>query len=355
MKKPLVSILIPAFNAQRWIGDTLRSAIAQTWERKEIVVVDDGSSDHTFAISRRFESGSVRVARQENQGAAAARNAALSLSQGDYIQWLDADDLLSPDKIASQMDYALSHNINRRKLLSCSWGHFIHRCQCTRFVYTPLWCNLSPLEWLLRKMEYNVFMQTGTWLVSRELTEAAGSWNTQLTVDDDGEYFCRLLLASNGTQFVPGGRVYYRRSGRGSLSYVGQNSRKVEALFLSLQLQISYVRSLEEDARVRAACLKFLQDSLLFFYPERPDIVDRAKRLAADLGGELIPPALSWKYSWIQNVFGWPLAKRAQTLLPRCKWSVIRFVDKALFFIERGRNHPHWLSSRFRRRLHSLR
>ena len=70
MRGSLVSILIPAFNAQEWIGDTLRSAIAQTWEPKEIVVVDDGSADETLAIARSFESDSVHVITQENQGAA---------------------------------------------------------------------------------------------------------------------------------------------------------------------------------------------------------------------------------------------------------------------------------------------
>ena len=97
--KPLVSILIPAYNASEWVADALRSALAQTWERKEIVVVDDGSSDKTLSIARLFESDSVRVFTQANQGAAAARNQAFLLSKGDYIQWLDADDLLAPDKI----------------------------------------------------------------------------------------------------------------------------------------------------------------------------------------------------------------------------------------------------------------
>src|SRR3984885_14720915 len=93
--QPLVSIVIPAYNAEKWIADTLRSAIAQTWERKEIIVVDDGSTDQTHAIARQFEAQGVRVVKQENQGASAARNKAFSLSHGDHIQWLDADDLLA--------------------------------------------------------------------------------------------------------------------------------------------------------------------------------------------------------------------------------------------------------------------
>ena len=118
--RPLVSILIPAYNAQAWISDTLRSALAQTWEPKEIIVVDDGSTDRTLAIARRFESSQLRVVSQKNQGAAAARNTAYSLSKGDFIQYLDADDLMAPDKIARQME-ALGPCQSTRVLLSGSW------------------------------------------------------------------------------------------------------------------------------------------------------------------------------------------------------------------------------------------
>jgi glycosyltransferase involved in cell wall biosynthesis len=99
----LVSILIPAHNAENWIADTIRSAITQTWVRKEIIVVDDGSSDRTADVARRFASKEVVVISKKNQGAAAARNHALQFCQGDYIQWLDADDILAPDKIERQL------------------------------------------------------------------------------------------------------------------------------------------------------------------------------------------------------------------------------------------------------------
>src|SRR5258708_6329694 len=115
--KPLVSILIPAYNAEQWLGDTLKSALAQTWERKEIVIVDDGSTDGTLALARQFESDVVRVFTQKNQGAAATRNSAFAFSKGDYIQWLDADDLLSAGKVASQMAVA-EQSGDKRTLLS---------------------------------------------------------------------------------------------------------------------------------------------------------------------------------------------------------------------------------------------
>src|SRR5262245_38934097 len=146
---PLVSILIPAYNAEAWIADTLRSAVAQTWPRKEIIVVDDGSKDQTANIAKQFSAQGVRVVTQKNQGAAAARNTAFSLSTGDYIQWLDADDLLAPDKIAKQMEAAEQCH-SKRMLLSSAWAPFMHRCHRARFVPTALWCDLSSVEWLVR-------------------------------------------------------------------------------------------------------------------------------------------------------------------------------------------------------------
>lgn len=334
--KPLVSILVPAYNAQEWLADSLRSAIGQTWDRKEIIVVDDGSKDRTLAIARHFESSSVRVVSQENGGAAAARNRAFSLSQGDYIQWLDADDLLASDKIARQMQ-VLDQCNSDRTLLSSAWGRFLYRCDQAKFVPTPLWCDLSPAEWLVQKLANNVYMQTATWLVSRTITEAAGPWDTRLLGDDDGEYFCRVLLASDGIRFVPAARVFYRMAGASSLSYIGRSDRKREAQWLSMKLHISYLRSLEDSARARAACVTYLQNWLVYFYPERLDLVQQAEELAKELGGHLSIPQLSWKYSWIDNIFGRKLAKRAQTVLPNVRWSFERFCDRTLFRIENRR------------------
>jgi len=332
--KPLVSILIPAHNAQEWIADTLRSAIAQTWVRKEIIVVDDGSTDQTHAIARQFEPQGVLVVRQENQGAAAARNKAFSLSRGDYIQWLDADDLLAPDKIAKQMA-ALDESGSQSTLFSSAWGVFLYRYYRANFIPTALWCDLSPVEWLLRKMGQNIYMQTATWLVSRRLTEAVGPWDTRLLGDDDGEYFCRVLLASDGVRFVGEGKVYYRGPGLafGSLSHVGQSARKIDAHWLSMQLHIKYLRSLEDSERVGTACVRYLQNSLIYFYPERPDIVKQAEQIARDLGGKLQCPHLSWKYYWMRAVLGWRMAKQGQHLLLSFRWAATKFWDKTLFRI----------------------
>jgi glycosyltransferase involved in cell wall biosynthesis len=329
----LVSILIPAYNAERWIADTIRSALEQTWPRKEIIIVDDGSADQTLTVAQQFASKDVAVLSQENQGAAAARNRALGLSQGDYIQWLDADDLLAPQKIASQL-VAADHYGSERTLFSAAWGQFYYRVGKASFVSTSLWCDLSPVEWLIRKLGQNLHMPPATWLVPRELTDAAGPWDTRLSLDDDGEYFCRVILASDAIRFVPHAKVFYRASGSGSLSSIDQSEKKLISQFISIQVHVGYVRSLEDSERVRAACLNYLQSRFLRFYPERVAFVKQMQQLAASLGGRLEIPKLSWKYSWIRKTFGWKAAKRARQHYNRCKSAAIRFWDKILFYVE---------------------
>jgi len=194
--------------------------------------------------------------------------------------------------------------------------------------------DLSQAEWLIRKMENNLHMQTATWLVTRELTEAAGPWNTKLLGDDDGEYFCRVLMQSDGVRFAPESKVFYRMAGPSSLSYIASSDKKKDAQLHSMRLHIGYLRSLEDTPRSRAACVQYLQNWLVNFHPERPDLVQQMQQLAVELGGHLEVPELSWKYRWIQALVGGIGAKRAQVRLRQLKWSVVRFWDKTLFRME---------------------
>lgn len=327
--KPLVSILIPAHNAEEWIADTLRSAIGQTWQRKEIVVVDDGSTDQTAKLARQFASQGVEVVSTANQGLSRAINLALQLCHGDYIQELDSDDLLVPNKIERQLA-ALREGDSRRILLSSPWAYFYYRTRHARFIHTSLCQDLSPVEWLLRKMSENLHMQNATWLLSRELAEAAGPWDTRLHYDQDGEYFARVLLASEGTRFVPDTGVFYRISDSNRISYIGNSNKKKDSLLLSMKLHIQYLRSLEESDRVRKACLTYIQTWYPNFYPERPDLVAESQGLAAQLQGRLEVPRMSWKYAWMKPVFGCKAAKRAQGALSQVRLLLARHWDKAM-------------------------
>lgn len=340
--KPLVSILICAYNAEKTIAETLQSALAQTWPRKEIIVLNDGSRDRTPEIVRQFRE--VKLISTENQGFSNAQNNIFKHARGDYIQYLDADDLLAADKIELQVA-ALAKIDNPQVLASSPWAHFYYRTHNVHFVTTSLCRSLSPVEWLLRKMNENLHMQNATWLVNRDLAEKAGPWNAGLAFDQDGEFFCRVLLASKGTCFVPGTGIYYRKGQAGSISYIGNSNRKKESLLISMKLHVKYLLSLENSERTRAACVKYFQMWFRHFYLQRPDLAAELEALANSLGGRLQPPKLSWKYAWIQKSFGWRTALAIQMNYNRAKSEILRRCDKAAFQLE-GNRHS-FLSGRF--------
>jgi glycosyltransferase involved in cell wall biosynthesis len=325
----LVSILIPAYNAERWIDQTIRSALNQTWPNKEVIIVDDGSTDRTLEIARKFECSFVKVVTQENRGGPAARNRAISLAQGELIQWLDHDDLLAPDKIEHQMrrirgeDHALV-------LLSGVFSTFYFRHQKAKFTPNRLFCDLSPVEYLLIKFSENTWVHPSVWLVSRQMTDAAGPWLDIRSPDDDGEYYCRVVGASRSIEFVAEAKSYWRVGNSRSMSKT-RSSTALEALFFSTVRSIEHLRYLEDSDRSRRACIKFLEDRLLLFLPERPDLVVSAQKAALDLGGQISIPPLKWHYQFVRVLLGANKATKLAWILRSFKDSILSSWDKLLF------------------------
>jgi len=333
MEKPLVSILISAYNAREWVVETLQSALAQTWPNKEIIFVDDGSTDNTLQLANRFLSRGVKVISQKNSGLSAGLNTALANSRGEYLQYLDADDLMLPDKIERQLS-ALREGDSKKILLSSPWAPFYYRTSNAKFVHNSLWEDLTPAEWLFRKMSENIHMQNATWLVSRELAEAAGPWDVDLHYDQDGDYFARVLMASEGTRFVPETGIFYRMSPTNRISYLGSSSKKKTSLFRAMRLHFQYLLSLEDSDRTRKACLTYLQNWSFNFYPDRMDIVREMEAIALEFGGELKAHKFSWKYSWLNSMFGMAAARWAERVLPATKAAFFRYVDKVMYKLQ---------------------
>lgn len=328
-----VSILIPAYNAEKWIGDTIRSAINQTWPDKEIIVVDDGSRDRTLQVARSFESGGVKVISQENQGACGARNTAYRYAQGDYIQWLDADDLLHPAKISEQLRDGES---GRNSLILCTsaFGTFFFRPHRAKFTPNPLWQDLKPVDWIATKFGENVWMNPTAWLVSRKLTDMAGPWDERISRsgDDDGEYICRVVSKSKEVKFFPGSKCYYRIGNLGSLNW--KSSKELGPLFLSISLSIGHLISMEDSQRTRKAGISYLTVWYPFFYNVNHELQQKLMSLAMDLQGDLTPPQVSWKYSLIYKMFGWDFTKKVMNEYNKSKLLLVKKWDRLLYNID---------------------
>lgn len=204
-----VSVIVPAYEAEQWLPHCLSALAAQTFERLEVVIVDDGSRDATAAIAAEFDDPRFRVVRQPHRGAAAARNAGLRATTGELVQFLDSDDLLSPDKIARQVEALESAGPGC--IASCAWAPFSSDVSTASVQPQPVWLVHDPVEWIVTSLSGGGMMQPGAWLTPRVLIERAGPWNEELSLHDDGEFFTRVLLCARRNVFVPGVVAYYRQ------------------------------------------------------------------------------------------------------------------------------------------------
>jgi glycosyltransferase involved in cell wall biosynthesis len=301
-------VLVPCFNAGAFIRDTLESALAQTWPSLEVIVVDDGSTDDSADTVARF-GHRVRLIRQKNKGQTAALNVALAASRGDFIQYLDADDLLSPNKIGTQMA-RLARAPNA--VASAEWARFYDSPDEARFVAEPVWRDLAPIDWLVESRRDGLGMMfPALWLIPRAIAEAVGAWREDLTLNNDAEYFTRVLLAAERVLFCEGARCYYRSGVPGSLS-----GRKSPAAWRSqfdvLDLCESYVLARRDCDRARRGFALSWQHFAHGCYPYDGSLAEAALGRAARLHGARIRPDGGPTFRVLSLVMGWRAARRLQ-------------------------------------------
>lgn len=193
-QKPLVSIIIPAHNCERFIGEALASVVRQDYGNREIIVVDDGSSDSTAAIVKGFPE--VRLLAQPNAGPAAARNLGVRASSGKYLAFLDGDDIWLPGKLSSQMAYAESHPEH-----PIVFGQFAFWRRSADGQYPPpdemlkrpeTWEVPQPLSgWIYVDLLIDSVVCIITALVHRSLYEEVGGFDESLRSGEDYDFWLR--------------------------------------------------------------------------------------------------------------------------------------------------------------------
>ena len=312
---PLVSIIIPAYNAERWLAETLESALAQTWTSTEIIVINDGSRDGSLAVAEKFAARGVRVIDRPNQGASAARNHGLRLARGAFIQYLDADDLISPGKIAAQIDLLGTRPAGT--LATCAWGRFQSDPATARFADESVFRDFTPVDFLVLAGDTGAMMHPSCWLLPRAVADRAGPWDETLSLNDDGEYFARTLLASAGMAHCPAGRSYYRSGLPGSLSQQrGETARRSQ--FRSLVLITSQLLAAEDSPRTRRAAANYFQRFIHDFFPAPADLMRQAGARVEALGGATLgPPPMGSRTAALARVLGWKNVWRLKHCLHR--------------------------------------
>jgi glycosyltransferase involved in cell wall biosynthesis len=306
---PLISILIPCYNAEKWLRETLRSCLAQTWENIEVIVVDDGSKDRSYEVAQSFQVANLKVLRQPNQGASAARNRAYAEAQGEFIQHLDADDLLSPDKIEAQVRLLQA---NPPDMLAVSaTKHFYDGQNPDNGKLHAGWPRVDsddPLNWLIELLgpEQGSMVQPGAWLTPRSITEKIGPWDLSIcpTPMDDGEYFARAVLASSGIRANEKGFNYYRQFRTGN-SLSGQKSEAYRwGHFRSLGQIEKHLLARTSDGRAKKALARCFMDLAFSSYPAVPNVAAAALGKVKELGGAKPPAFGTPKGEMLARLFG---------------------------------------------------
>ncbi|HEY0054492.1 MAG TPA: glycosyltransferase family A protein [Pedobacter sp.] len=316
---PLVSIIIPVYNAEKYLEECLISAINQTWLNKEIIIINDQSDDGSLKILQKYSSKEIVVINQSRSGASKARNRGLNVAKGDYIQFLDADDFLSPDKIEVQIKALLSHN---NKLAVCNTISFPEHTnplllKSSKFDDEHLYSTDDVVRFMIGLWggfeKPGGMVQPNAWLTPRSLIDKVGLWNEKLTFDDDGEFFARVVLNSDGI-IKTDGYNYYRKY----LSKKNLSSHKGYTALISL-LTSALTKKKEllqrtESMEAKKAIYKMLVDVAEMSYPTYKDIVKEAER---NYPGRFkyTPPMGGKSLMMISNALGWKAAKWIKTVL----------------------------------------
>ena len=201
---PLVSILIPCYNSEQWIGYAIESALAQTWPNKQVIVLDDGSTDDSLHVIRRYESH-LRWETGQNRGGGYARNRLLEMASGEWVQYLDADDYLLAEKVSEQVEFVVQHpevDVAIGPTTMEFWSEQgVRHEQITVSGPHDYWAMLA--SWQLP--------QTGAPLWKRSAILDVGGWKRDQPCCQEHELYLRLLIGGKKFAYHSSGGSIYRQ------------------------------------------------------------------------------------------------------------------------------------------------
>ncbi|WP_026839468.1 glycosyltransferase family 2 protein [Gillisia sp. JM1] len=293
----LISIIIPTFNRSSLIGVTLDSVIAQTYTNWECIVVDDGSSDGTTEIVEFYSSNDERInlyprPEEKPKGASSCRNYGLEISNGEYIQFLDSDDLISKEKLSSQLK--LLEKKPQNSIATCKWGTFKDDLDNSKIHQNlKAYDDFENPSDFINAMGVSIcYFPPHAYLIRKSIIIKAGYWNEYLSLNDDSEFMIRVIINSDKICFSEDSIAFYRLPGEDNLSYFNSESKVLDAIY-SWMLIENYLKirfKKEEFPFIERAKNDFYQHAKVF-----PELLIKNK--------EYFKSQIRRETSWIKKIF----------------------------------------------------
>lgn len=215
MTEPLVSVIIPTFNRAEWLRQAIASVLTQTHERLEIIIVDDGSHDHTAAVVRAFGTG-LTYMHQDHAGVSTARNRGVAAAHGEFIAFLDSDDVWQPRKVAAQVALFAQ----QRQVQACYTDEIWIRHGVR---VNPKHIHRKHDGWLFFPSLPRCIISPSSIMLRRTLWERLGGFDERLPACEDYDLWLRLTLTVP-VRLVPQ-RLIVKRGG-----HADQLSRRIPVL-----------------------------------------------------------------------------------------------------------------------------
>lgn len=220
---PLISIIIPSYNRDSMISETLDSVLEQTYTNWECIIIDDRSTDGTNAILKGYSNRDSRFIVitkpiEFNQGASISKNLGLQIARGEYIQFLDSDDILAENKLEKQIEILKSEN--KKAVSVCVTTNFtVFNDKVVLDFDRKDYRNFNNSEEYFDLIgEIGGYYAPESFLISKYLIDLSGHWNENLTLNDDGEFFFRIIHNSNKIIFTNDTYIRHRQKTGDNLS-----------------------------------------------------------------------------------------------------------------------------------------
>lgn len=309
MENKLVSVVMPVYNASKYLRGSIQSLVEQSYQDWELIAVDDGSTDDSWRILNSYSDPRIKIFQRRNGGQCAATNTGLQYINGDYVLFFDADDLMDKEKIKVQVEALQKEGENA--VAVSRWAFFQNHITEAKFKDEPVYFSGRAIDWLYRLWSNETMMPNHGYLIPRRVLEKGGKfYDENISLNIDFEYFTRIILAAERVVYCPDSICYYRKGISQAKTYKPQLAKRLSALE-SRKKAISYLLAADKTEQSKHASRMALT-ILTYSYPE---ILPYSKKILEEMQLGQFGEFGGNKFKFLSATFGFSNAITIKKLL----------------------------------------